>query len=170
MVPMFRLGLGPFIGNKYSGYIMILKTLGRKTGKIRYTPVNYAIQNGYIYCVSGGGKYADWYRNLMITKKAEVILPGGAMFGDVQDVADSKERRVVLRKILQNAGFASFFEGFNPYTVNEELLDRKTADMSLVKIRPVGIGNSAYDPGGLSSVWTLVSLLLIILIIIIMLK
>jgi hypothetical protein len=39
------------------------------------------------------------------------------MFGNVQDVTDSKERRVVLRKILQNAGFAGFFEGFNPYTV-----------------------------------------------------
>jgi hypothetical protein len=48
MVPMFRLGLDPFIGNVVTGYIMVLKTVGRKTGKTRFTPVNYAIQVGII--------------------------------------------------------------------------------------------------------------------------
>ena len=33
MVPMFRLGFGPFFGNPLSGYIMVLKIVGRKTGK-----------------------------------------------------------------------------------------------------------------------------------------
>ncbi len=41
MVPLFRLGLGPFFGNPLSGYIMVLKAIGRKSGKVRYTPVNY---------------------------------------------------------------------------------------------------------------------------------
>lgn len=30
MVPMFRLGFGPFFGNPLSGYIMVLKAIGRK--------------------------------------------------------------------------------------------------------------------------------------------
>ncbi len=34
MVPMFRLGFGPFVGNGISGYIAVLKTVGRKTGKV----------------------------------------------------------------------------------------------------------------------------------------
>ena len=29
MVPMFRLGLGPFMGNPLSGYIMVIRTVGR---------------------------------------------------------------------------------------------------------------------------------------------
>ena len=40
MVPLFRLGLGVFIVNPLTGYIMTLKTKGRKTSKTRYTPVN----------------------------------------------------------------------------------------------------------------------------------
>ncbi len=170
MVPVFRFGLGPFIGNKISGYIMVLKTVGRKTGKIRYTPVNYAIQSGNIFCVSGWGRHADWYQNLMVAKGVEVILPAGSVYGDFKEVADSEERRIVLRKILQNAGFAGFFEGFNPYSINDELLDQKTADMRLVKIHPIGIGNGAFDPGGLSFIWTFVSFLLIILIIVFIFK
>jgi deazaflavin-dependent oxidoreductase (nitroreductase family) len=166
MVPIFRLGLGPFIGNKVSGYIMILKTVGRKTGKTRYTLVNYAIQNGYIYCLSGWGKHADWYLNMMEAKGIEVILPGGSVYGELQDVADPKEKRVVVRKILQNAGFAGFFEGFNPYSISDELLEQKTTDMTLVKIHPDGIGSGASDPGGYSFIWILVSILLIVLIIV----
>ena len=56
MVPMFRLGLGPFFGNPITGYIMVLKVIGRKTGKVRYVPVNYAIRNGSVYCLAGFGR------------------------------------------------------------------------------------------------------------------
>ena len=55
MVPMFRLGLGPLMGNPFSGYIMVIKTSGRKSGLTRYAPVNYAILNGSVYCLSGWG-------------------------------------------------------------------------------------------------------------------
>ena len=55
MVPVFRLGLGPLMGNPFTGYIMVLKTTGRKTGKQRYTPVDYAIQDGKVYCLAGLG-------------------------------------------------------------------------------------------------------------------
>lgn len=168
MVPMFRLGFGPFIGNRVSGYIMVLKTIGRKTGKVRYTPVNYAILKGNIYCIAGWGLISDWYRNMISTREIEVILPAGSLFGMVEDVTDFDERRIILRTILQNAGFAGFFEGFNPFTVTDEVLLRKTADMPVLRIRPVGIGNGASDPGGLSWMWMLVSIILIILIIIVL--
>lgn len=170
MVPMFRLGLGPFIGNVVTGYIMVLKTVGRKTGKTRFTPVNYAIHNGNIFCISGWGNYSDWYRNMMFAGEIEIILPGGSIYGKVENVTELLERRLILRKILQNAGFAGFFEGFNPFTVSDEVMERKTAIMPLVRIRPVGIGNGASDPGGMSFVWTLASILLIILIIKVIIK
>jgi deazaflavin-dependent oxidoreductase (nitroreductase family) len=170
MVPMFRLGLGSFIGNNVSGYIMVIKTIGRKTGKVRYTPVNYAIQNGNVFCISGGGHHADWYRNMKAAKGVEVILPGGSIYGDVEDVSDPNERIVVVRKILQNAGFAGFFEGFNPYTVTDDLLDRKTEAMPLIRIHPLGIGYGASDPGGLAFLWTIASVLLVLFLIIVIVK
>ena len=51
MVPVFRLGLGAFVGSPLGGYIMVVKTIGRKTGEARYTPVNYAIIDGNVYCL-----------------------------------------------------------------------------------------------------------------------
>ncbi|MCX6034967.1 MAG: nitroreductase family deazaflavin-dependent oxidoreductase [Chloroflexi bacterium] len=166
MVPMFRLGFGPFIGNSITGYIMVLKTVGRKTGKARYTPVNYAVHKGNVYCMAGWGRLSDWYRNMIATREVETILPSGSLFGVVEDVTDLEERRIILRKILQNAGFAGFFEGFNPFNVTDEVLMRKTAEIPLVRIHPVGIGNGASDPGGLSWLWMPISIILIVLIII----
>ena len=166
MVPMFRLGFGPFMGNQITGYIMVLKTAGRKTGKLRYSPVNYAIHHGNVYCLAGFGQFSDWYLNMIGTRKIEAILPSGSIYGVVEDVNDLDERRVILRKILQNAGFAGFFEGFNPFKVSDKELLRKTANMPILRICPAGIGNGASDPGGLSWAWTPVSLILIILIII----
>ena len=134
MIPMFRLGFGPFIGNSVTGYIMVLKTVGRKTGKARYSPVNYAIHKGNVYCMAGGGRFSDWYRNMITAREVEAILPAGSVFGAVGEVSDLEERRVVLRKILQNAGFAGFFTGFNPFTVKDEELMRKTDEMPLLRI------------------------------------
>jgi deazaflavin-dependent oxidoreductase (nitroreductase family) len=77
MVPIFRLGLGPIFGNPFSGHIMVLKMVWRKTGKLRYTHVNYTLENGGIYCLAGFGRISDWYRNLKASRDVEVILQTG---------------------------------------------------------------------------------------------
>lgn len=164
MVPMFRLGFGPIFGNPLWGYIMVLKTVGRKTGKLRYAPVNYAIIEGNVYCLSGWGQASDWYRNLKAHPALDVILPGGAIRGMAEEVADPAMRRVAIRQILKNGGFAGFMEGFNPYHVADEELERQTVAMTLVRIRPVGIGSGASDPAGWAWVWMPVSIVLLVLI------
>jgi deazaflavin-dependent oxidoreductase (nitroreductase family) len=156
MVPMFRLGLGPFFGNPLSGYIMVLKVVGRKTGKIRFAPVNYAIHNGNIYCISGGRQTSDWYRNLKANPQVEVIMPDGPVFGAVEEVSDAQERHAVMRHVLQNAGFAGFFEGYNPFTISDEKLRAKSADIPVLRIHPTGLGSGASDPGGWAWVWVVV--------------
>jgi deazaflavin-dependent oxidoreductase (nitroreductase family) len=170
MVPIFRLGLGSFFVNPLSGYIMVLKAIGRKTGKVRYAPVNYAIKDGNVYCISGGRKTSDWYRNLLAVPDIEVLLPGGAVFGHVDEVTSQVERQAVIRQILKNAGFAGFFEGYNPFTISDEELARKTEDLPVLRIHPEGIGNGAADPAGWSWVWMAVFIILIIGIITILIK
>lgn len=86
----------------------------------------------------------------------------------MDEVINMKERRIILRKILQNAGFAGFLEGFNPYRVTDEELLRKTAIMPLVRIRPAGIGSGSGDPAGFAWVGTLVSIALIVITILVM--
>jgi deazaflavin-dependent oxidoreductase (nitroreductase family) len=162
MVPMFRLGLGSLVGNPFSGYIMVLKTTGRKSGKIRFSPVNYAILEGNLYCMAGWGKLSDWYRNIMAAPHIEVIHPNGpiAVVADLE--MDASKRLILLRMILKNAGFAGFFEGFNPFSVTDEELSRKTANMPLIRLHPVGLGKGAFDPGGWAWLWIPISMVLLI--------
>jgi len=165
MVPIFRLRFGPFFGNPFTGYIMVLKIVGRKTGKLRYAPVNYAILNGKVYCISGFRKVSDWYANLRANRDIEVILPGGAIAGTTAEITDPAVRVIAIRKILQNAGFAGFFEGYNPFRISDEELARRTTDMPLICIQPTGLGSGASDPGGWAWIWTPISTLLLILVI-----
>jgi deazaflavin-dependent oxidoreductase (nitroreductase family) len=155
MVPLFRLGLGAWMGTPFGGYIMVLKTRGRKTGRVRYAPVNYAIENGNVYCLAGFGKQSDWYRNILAHPQIETIMPGGAMAGVAEEVIDADERAHLIRRILINGGFAGFFYGYDPRTVSDEKLVETTRDVPMLRIRPRGIGSGANDPGGWAWVVTI---------------
>jgi deazaflavin-dependent oxidoreductase (nitroreductase family) len=153
MVPIFRLGLGPLLGSPFGGYIMVLKPIGRKSGKTYYTPVNYAIRKGRVYCVSGGRRKADWFRNLLAHPEIEIILPGGAIFARAEEVSDPVERREAARQVLINAGFAGFFEGYNPRSTSDAALEEKISDLPVLRFTPLGVGNGAFDPGGWAWIW-----------------
>jgi deazaflavin-dependent oxidoreductase (nitroreductase family) len=165
MVPLFRLGFGSLFVNPFGGYIMVMKVIGRKTGKLRYTPVNYAIHKGDVYCVSGGRKSSDWYKNLLATPELELILPSGALYTQVDEISDPETRRVVIRQILKNAGFAGFFEGYNPFTISDEELLQRSGDMPLLRFHPQGLANGAADPDG----WLWMTVIVVILLIILLL-
>jgi len=156
MVPMFRLGFGPFFGNPFTGYIMVLKTIGRRSGKVRYVPVNYTIYKGNIYCISGFRKGSDWYRNVCANPEIEMILPGGNIYAHMDEISDPDEEVLIARQILKNAGFAGFFEGYNPWRISDEELQRKTTDMPVLRFHPLGVGNGASDAGGWAWVWSFV--------------
>ena len=162
MVPLFRLGLGPLFGNPITGYMMVLKTIGRKSGKRYYTPVNYAIHQGNIYCISGGRKQSDWYRNLLATPEIEIILPGGAIFARTEEIHDADEKRIVARQVLTNAGFAGFFEGYNPRRISDTELQEKVSDLPVLRFQPLGLGNGASDPAGWAWAWIVIFALLLI--------
>jgi deazaflavin-dependent oxidoreductase (nitroreductase family) len=153
MVPMFRLGFGPIFGNPLSGYVMVIRTAGRKTGRARYTPVTYTIADGSVYCLAGFGRISDWYRNIQAAPQIALILPGGAVSGRVEEVDDAAERLSITRQIFKNAGFIGFLEGFNPFRASDEVILAKTAEMPVLRIRPDGLANGPCDPGGWAWVW-----------------
>jgi deazaflavin-dependent oxidoreductase (nitroreductase family) len=148
MIPVFRLGLGPLLVNPASGYIMVLRTIGHKSGKVRFVPVNYAVDGGCLYCLAGFGKASHWYRNLQAEPKVEAILPGRAVFGKAETVTDTAEFLRLGRKIFQNAGMVGFFSGVNPHTCSDDQLARVLKTEILVRIRPEGIGSGPADPSG----------------------
>lgn len=148
MVPLFRLGLGAWVGNPLTGYIMVLKSIGRKTGQVRYTPVNYAILNGNVYVSAGFGKIADWFRNLQSNPHVELLLPGGAVAGIAEEVSDLAESTGALRQVLKNSGFVGLAMGLNPSAMPDDLMREKLKGCPVVRIRPMGIGSGAGDAGG----------------------
>jgi deazaflavin-dependent oxidoreductase (nitroreductase family) len=156
MVPMFRLGLGPFFGTPLGGYVMVVRTVGRKTGKVRWVPVNYAIHDGSIYCVVGYGRTSPWYMNIMANPDIDLIMPGGAIAGHAEEATDPAERNLVIRQVMKNAGFATLLEGLNPYRASDAALAARTADQPLLRIRPRGLANGACDPGGWAWMWSVV--------------
>ncbi len=148
MVPVFRLGLGALMGNPFSGYIMVIKTIGRKSSKTRYTPVNYAIIAGQVYCVAGFGRVTHWFKNLQADPNLEVILPGRTISGQAVEVNDPQEALTAVRQILSNAGFAGFFEGYNPRRATDQQLQGTLARAPIIRIQPSGVQPSPADPGG----------------------
>ena len=86
MVPVSRLSLLPWMVNPLVGYIMVLQTIGRKSGKPRQTPLNYALADGCIYCMAGFGVGTDWLANLKSNPNVEVRLPGTVVKGEAEIV------------------------------------------------------------------------------------
>jgi deazaflavin-dependent oxidoreductase (nitroreductase family) len=163
MVPLFRAGLGMIFGNPIWGYMVVLKTIGRKSGKTRYSPVNYAVLNGCVYCMAGWGNEADWYRNLTVNPAIEMIMPGGSFAGTAETVNQPEERSKAIRQVLKAGGLAGFLLGFNPFSVSDEKLAEATAAILVIRIRPTGLAVGAGDYGGW--LWILVLLLIVILIV-----
>jgi deazaflavin-dependent oxidoreductase (nitroreductase family) len=155
--------LGPLFVNPFTGYIMVMKLIGRKSGKTYFTPVNYAIHQGAVYCISGGRKTSDWFKNLLAHPEVELILPGGALLARAEEVSDSETRRVIVRQVLKNAGFAGFFEGYNPFTISDDELMQKSADLPLLRFQPLGLGNGASDMGGWAWIWVWIAALALVL-------
>jgi deazaflavin-dependent oxidoreductase (nitroreductase family) len=148
MTPAFRMGLGPLICNPVSGYIMVIKNIGRKSGKIYFTPANYAISDGFIYCMAGFGRKSDWYLNLAAHPQTELLLPGRAVTARMEVVSDSAEALKVCKQIFKNAGVAGFFEGYNPWRAPDEKFLKTLKRAPILRFKPISIANGPTDAGG----------------------
>ena len=123
MVFMWKLGMGRMLNCWPAGFgrIMVIKHTGRKSGKLRLAPVNYAPVAGEIYCTAGFGSISDWYRNIMANPGVELWLPDGKVPARAEDISDCTERLALLRQIIVASGFAAPLFGINPKTADEKL-------------------------------------------------
>jgi deazaflavin-dependent oxidoreductase (nitroreductase family) len=94
----YRLGLGWMIG----GYILLLTTTGRKTGKTRYTPLEYVYdREGDRYRVTvGWGGNTDWYRNLLADPHVTVQV-GRRKFTAMAEPAPDEEVAHYMMEVSQ---------------------------------------------------------------------
>jgi len=160
MLIMWRLGLGRWINfwPEVGGRIMVIKHIGRKTGKVRQTPVNYAEVDGDIYCTAGFGSVSHWYRNLLANPEVEIWLPNGRFHAHAQDITDDPNALPLLRQVLISSGFAAPAVGITPKTMTDAELAAATASYRLIRFTKT---QSAAGKPDLLWVWpALISLLL----------
>ena len=163
MVLLWRLGLGSW-GNatRYGGYVMVIRHLGRKTGSIHHTPVNYALIDGDIYCTAGFGRRSDWYRNIMLTPTVEVWLPDGRWAGVAEDVTELKNRAGIFRQLIVASGFAGPLFGVDARRASDDDLEGLLARYRLVRIKMVAATTGRGGPGDLAWVWPLTTFMLLL--------
>jgi deazaflavin-dependent oxidoreductase (nitroreductase family) len=148
-VPALGMGLGRYMSNPLTGYLMILRTRGRKTGRMRDAPLGYTIVDNHVYCMAGFGRPTHWFRNILADPNVEVILPSRAFSGVAEEVTDPEERRRALVPLLRSMGAIAAMVGMgNPWRDSPEEIERKCEGMPLVRVRATGIAAGPEDPGG----------------------
>ena len=148
-VPGLKMGLGSVISNPLTGYLMILRTRGRKSGEMRDAPLGYTIVGEHVYCVAGFGRRTHWFQNVLVEPKVEVVLPGRSFSGTAEEVTDPDERLRVLPPLLRSMGVIAGMAGMgNPWRDSPAELASKCEGMPMVRVRATGICAGPEDPGG----------------------
>jgi len=87
-VLQYKLGLGWLTGK----YILLLTTTGRRSGKPRYTPLEYLYdkENDRYRISAGWGGKTDWYRNIRANPCVHVQV-GRRAFDAMAEIASDKD-------------------------------------------------------------------------------
>lgn len=122
---MWRLGLGRLMAGRRRGYVMVLVTTGRKTGRRRLAPMNFDEDPGVVYCLAGFGRRTHWLVNLLADPTCELWLPDGRRLnGSGEMVVEEAERIALIRRLLVRAGFATRLAepGIDPVTAPDDII------------------------------------------------
>jgi deazaflavin-dependent oxidoreductase (nitroreductase family) len=93
----YRIGIPIF-----SGFVLLLTTTGRKTGKARQTPLEYRLEREtgcYIIMAGWGGK-TDWYRNARANPNVQVQV-GRRKFRAVAEPLSEEDVAAWLMQVIR---------------------------------------------------------------------
>ena len=120
---VYGLGLGPLIGK----FVLLLTTVGRKSGRLRVTPLVYEEREGTIIVASARGPSADWLRNILANPKVRVQVGRRQLDGIAEASTDPEEIADYLQRPLDRHptlfGPILRAEGLSPSPSRPELVD-----------------------------------------------
>ncbi len=110
---LYRINLLPIFGVGKS--MILLKTIGRKTGKKRITPVLCRVfHTGELTLYSARGMKADWLKNILADEKKQTNIQKGFKRMRVQAriVEPTEEREEHLKHWFENLDDAKYIFGY----------------------------------------------------------
>ena len=135
---LYALGLGEWIGK----VILLLTTIGRKSGKAHVTPLQYEVIDAKLYVSAALGEKTDWVRNIMVDPHVEVRLKSKKFSGLAETIsapeliAEFLEVRYKLHPIMIGAILRA--EGLS-IPPGRQALMQYAQKLSLVVITPVDL-------------------------------
>ncbi|MFC1936048.1 nitroreductase/quinone reductase family protein [Chloroflexota bacterium] len=141
---LYKIGLGPIYGR----FVLLLTTIGRRSGKPRVTPLQYEEIDGDIYVASVRGQKADWYRNLLVNPKVEVQVKSRRFQGIAEARTDPKQiaEFLSIRQQRHPTMMKLMFSGAGlPAQPTPEQLEEYAEHRTLVVIRPATTENRSNE-------------------------
>jgi deazaflavin-dependent oxidoreductase (nitroreductase family) len=106
VVALYRLGVLPLFGAGQT--TMLLVTKGRKSGRRRAFPVGYFRIGGEIHLLSGWGKDANWYKNLVAAPDDVSLQVGFRRFpARARVIQDRAEILATLERLIRESPAAA---------------------------------------------------------------
>lgn len=152
VAPLLRARLGWLLGTPFTGYLMLLRTRGRRTGLVREAPLGYVIRDGAVWCVAGYGETTPWYRNLLDEPAVEVILPTRRFRAIATPVDDATAWSVAFRALIRSFALVGLAVVGDVSGLSDTELHDRYASLPIVRIVPVQgeppVRAGPFDPGG----------------------
>jgi deazaflavin-dependent oxidoreductase (nitroreductase family) len=152
MAPLLRHGLGWLIGNPLTGYVLLLRTHGRRSGALREAPLGYVIRDGSVYCVAGYGERTPWYLNLLADPEVEVVMPTRRFHGRAVPVTDPGEWLGAYRALIASFGLVGRGVVGDVQRLDDQVLLERHRSLPVIRIAPADgqapLVPGTFDPGG----------------------
>jgi deazaflavin-dependent oxidoreductase (nitroreductase family) len=137
MLPLFRL-VGGTRDSVLGGRLCVLYTVGRKSGRPRQIPLNYAATTQGLVVIAGFGRSTGWVHNLRARPEAQVLVGDEVRDVRAQEIGDRVQAREVVRAVLKNAGAMGFFYGWDPRRASDERIQEVAEGLVCFHLRDVG--------------------------------
>ncbi len=119
--------------------VLLLTTIGRKSGKLRVTPLQYEELDGAYYVGSARGTEADWYKNLVACPQVELQVAGRQLAARAETITEPSRIADFLALRLQRhprmLGMMMLLEGLPPRPSRQQL-EHAAQHLALVKLTP----------------------------------
>lgn len=146
-VPMNRVGAGPLMATSAGGSILVLRTVGRKSGLVRETPLGYALVDGKVAVIAGYGRQSHWFRDAIANPSVEVALPGAVFAGVAEELTDPVARREAFRTVAAALGVVGRLTLGDVTAQTDQEVDRLAEAFPVLAVAPTAVLPGPYDPG-----------------------